>query len=72
MTRWLAAVAVTFAVGAGVMSALTGLLGSLAEVTALAVVGAGLVGSSFLLLPGRPGPKPAAHLPGRVPERSAL
>ncbi len=71
MTRWLAAVAVTFSVGAGVMSALTGILGSMAEVTALAVIGAGLVGSSFLL-PGRPGTKPATHLPGRVPERGAL
>ncbi len=70
MTRWLAAVAVTFAMGAGVMSVLAGVLGSQAEAAALAVVGVGLVGSSFLL-PGRPSSRPAT-LPGRVPERGAL
>ena len=70
MTRWLAAVAVTFAMGAGVMSALAGVLGSQAEAAALALVGLGLVGSSFLL-PGRTPSRPTA-LPGRVPERSTV
>ncbi|MBX5483731.1 MAG: hypothetical protein IRZ16_18055 [Myxococcaceae bacterium] len=49
MTKMAAAVAVVFAAGAGVMSLFGSLLGGAAEAAALGLVGAGLVGSSWVL-----------------------
>jgi hypothetical protein len=51
MTRLAAVVGISFAAGVGVMSALGGIIGGLAEAAALGVVGLGLVGSSYLMTP---------------------
>ena len=44
-----ASVAAVFALGAGAMAVLGGVLGASAEAASLGLVGAGLVGSSYLL-----------------------
>lgn len=49
MKKVAAAVAVTFALGAGATVVLSGMLGAAAEATSVALVGVGLVGSSYLL-----------------------
>lgn len=49
MARLTAAVAVVFAVGAGAMTVMGTMLGGAAEAVALGLVGAGLVGTSYVM-----------------------